>query len=113
MFPKSASNSLVSFLGKFLVFVQLGSVHVRVHFAVLDNLVVPLLNGTLLMDMLVKGVVLIERRTFPIQCRPVAIISYYTPLSEPLATLQRDPDADVVTDGRLDNRKRTPLFRIM
>lgn len=57
---KPASNTPVIVRGKAMLFVEPGDLHVRALSGVVDNLAVPLLVGTLLIDMIVQGMFLIE-----------------------------------------------------
>lgn len=104
VFLRTVSDSPAQVIGKILLFVQLGNLHVRVHFDLLDNLALPLIFGTPFIDKFALGISLMERYIFPLQSRAVVIISEYTPLSDPLAVLQSDLDAEINTE---DEQKKT------
>lgn len=53
-----------------------------------------------------------ERCIVPIQSRAVAMISEYTPPSDPLAAIQTDPYAKIDTENPLDIHNRKPLSRV-
>lgn len=53
---KPASNSPVNVKGKTMLYVQLGDIHIGVHFSIMENLAVPLLIGTWIIKKFVKGV---------------------------------------------------------
>lgn len=62
---KSALNRSVHIIGKVIHFVQLGNLHVRVHFDVMDDLAVVLVVGTLSIHRLVKTEFPMERHLSP------------------------------------------------
>lgn len=51
---KSASNNLVNSMGKITLFVRLGDLQIPIHFGVIDNMALPILIGTPLLDRYVK-----------------------------------------------------------
>lgn len=79
MYLKSASNSPVTVKGEAMLFVQLGNLHVCIHFVVVDIAMVPLLIGTCFVDMFVKGIFPMERRTVRFWSHPVENISEHVP----------------------------------
>lgn len=112
MFLKSASDSPFHVIRKFIMFVQLSDLHVRVHFGVVAKLVMLLLVGTLVLNRLVKRIFPMERLIVPIQSPSVATISEYPPPSDPLAVLQIGSDIDSDIDGHQDDNDWMPLFWI-
>lgn len=65
----------VQVIGKVMMFVQKGDLHVRLHFGAVHNLTVLLLVGTSLIARFVRDIFLMERCMVPIWSHPVAIIS--------------------------------------
>lgn len=109
---KSAANTPVNVIGKIMLFLQLGDLHLRVNFSVADNLAVPLRITMSFIDRFVKGIFLMERRIIPIQSRLVAIISGHSFPSHPLAVQKNDSNAGTDTDFQQGNKARTPLFSV-
>lgn len=81
---RSASNNYVNVIRKIMLLVQLGHLQVRVHFGVKHNLPIPHLIVTLFIDRKVEAIFLMGPHIVTIRFHPVAIISKYTPLSDPL-----------------------------
>lgn len=96
-----------------MLLVQLGDLHIRVPFDVVDSLSIALLVWTFFIYRFGKEIFPVERRIFHIQYRIVAIISEHTPTSDPLTELQNDSDAESFTDDRLHHNAGTPLFRLV
>lgn len=53
-----------------------------------------------------------KHRIVPILSRQIALISEHTSLSDPLAVLQIDSDAEIKTEGRQDNNNGTSLSKL-
>lgn len=94
---KSASDGCVAVTGKVLLFIQLGNLQVLVHFGVVDNMAVPLLNSTLFIDRFVGVVFPMKRGIIPVRSRAVTIPAEYMPPSDSLTTLRWDTK-DVLQD---------------
>lgn len=109
---KSVSNSPVNVIRKGLLFVEQGDLHVHVHFAVVENLAVPLLTRTVFINRFAKGILPMERQIVPITSCQVGIISGFTPLSDLLAVLKSYSDAETKPDDQQDNNARTSPFRV-
>lgn len=107
---KSASNNPVNIIGKIMLLVWMGNLHIRVQFNVGENIAVPQKFGASLIDRSVKGILPMERRVFFIRSRPVPIISQYLSSTDSLAVLQKDSDAGTDTDNRQHKNAWTLLF---
>lgn len=66
---KAASDGPVNLIGKFMLFAQLGGLHMRVYFGGLDNFYLPLLFYISLIDRFYKG-------TLPTGRRMVIVLSH-------------------------------------
>lgn len=76
---KSASDVLVTDIGKVMLFAKLGDVYVCVHLGVVDNLAVPLLIRTSFIKIFFSGIFPIEHRIVSIWSCLVAITSKCNP----------------------------------
>lgn len=76
---KSASNNQFNIISKVMLFVLLPIYTCTYTFAIVGNLTVPLQIGTSFIYSFVNGIFRMERRMVPMQSRPVAGTSYFTP----------------------------------
>lgn len=111
--PKLATSSPVQVIGKIIPFFQVDYLNVYVHSSVVENLAVPLFIRASFIYIFVNGIFLMECRVFLTHSRLVAGTSEYTPLLDPLAVLQTDPDIVIKTEAKQNNSNRTPLFRVL
>lgn len=109
----SACGSPIQVIGKIMLFVQLGTLHVCVQFGVLNNLAVPLLRGTSIIGIFVERDFPMERSIVAIQSRPIATISGYTPPLHPLPVLQTQSDPEISTEDQPEKKSRTTLFQVV
>lgn len=84
---KTFSNIPVDAIGKVELIVQLCNVQIHVHLGVVESLIVLLLTGTSFMDWWVKCKSPMERGIVRSLSRPVEIISYFMPLSDPMTVI--------------------------
>lgn len=112
MSHESTSNHLVNVIGKIMDFVQLGDLHVRVHFSVVENLAVPLLMAASCIERFVSGMLPTERCIVPIRFRPVVAIPDQTAPSGQAAELQNKSDHVTDTDDQQNDNARTHLVEI-
>lgn len=109
---KCASSSLVYVIGKLILFFQLGNLHLRFDSGVVENLEAPLITEKSFIDKFVKRKPSLERGIVPLPSSPVTFISDYTPASDLLDLLKRDPDAATNTEYLYEIIESTSLFRV-